>query len=182
VIACILACLLAIALGMGAGDRAEPPNPSTISEAPESREVVMPGDQTTDDKVLQIVRDRWAGANVKRVEITDRYPEFIRGSLYAVSIYDAVDQEHQNFVYVSAGQLRLFQDMNELAIGVGRISEPPFWIKDPAVMSGAIAVMLILFLGIMVVVGRANEIPEWLYAGLPVILGYYFGRETSKGA
>ena len=73
-------------------------------------------------KVLELVKSHWASANVRNVRINNSFEQFSRGSLYVVSIHDANNQERENYVYVVGRQLRLFTDLNELAMGVGEIS------------------------------------------------------------
>lgn len=72
-------------------------------------------------KVVELVRSHWANANVRNVQINNSFDQFSRGSLYVVSIHDANDRERENYVYVVGRRLRLFTDLNELALGVGEV-------------------------------------------------------------
>jgi hypothetical protein len=72
--------------------------------------------------VIELVRSHWAGSNVHNVRINNSFDQFVRGSLYVVSIHDADNRERENYVYVVGRQLRLFTDLNDLAMGVGEIS------------------------------------------------------------
>src|SRR5687768_16762018 len=69
--------------------------------------------------VIELVRSRWADANVRNVRVNNSFDQFSRGSLYVVSIIDANNRERENYVYVVGGKLTLFTDLNELAMGVG---------------------------------------------------------------
>jgi len=73
-------------------------------------------------KVIELVKSHWEGANVRNVRINNSFDQFVRGSLYVVSIHDADNRERENYVYVVGRQLRLFTDLNDLAMGVGEIS------------------------------------------------------------
>jgi len=72
-------------------------------------------------KVIELVRSHWAGANTRNIKINNSFDEFSRGSLYVVSILDADNRERENYVYVVGRQLKLFTDLNELAMGVGEV-------------------------------------------------------------
>lgn len=73
-------------------------------------------------RVIELVRSHWAGANVRNVHINNSFDPFVRGSLYVVSIHDSDNRERENYVYVVGRQLRLFTDLNDLAMGVGEIA------------------------------------------------------------
>jgi hypothetical protein len=72
-------------------------------------------------KVIELVRSHWVGANARNITINNSFDEFSRGSLYVVSILDANNRELENYVYVVGRQLKLFTDLNELAMGVGEV-------------------------------------------------------------
>ena len=74
-----------------------------------------------EERVLKLVRDQWAGANAGKIQVNNR-SGFVRGTLYQVSIYDANEDEHENFVYAVGDQVTLFRNVSELALGVGKTS------------------------------------------------------------
>jgi hypothetical protein len=74
-----------------------------------------------ESKVVELVRSHWANADVSNVKINNSFDEFSRGSLYVVSLHDANNRERENYVYVVGRRLKLFTDLNELALGVGEV-------------------------------------------------------------
>jgi hypothetical protein len=128
-------------------------------------------------RVLKPVRDLWASANFTKVEITNQYDDFVRGTLYFVSIYDANKVEHVNYVYAVGNRLQLFEDVKQLAIGVGKVSSWVDALKDilqSAGMSGPIALIITATICYMSIRGR--NLPNELWGALTLILGFYFGN------
>jgi hypothetical protein len=138
----------------------------------------------TEERVLNIVREHWAGANVQRVEINQRFEDFLRGTLYAVSIYDADNQEQENYVLSRGDELRLFRDVGELVLGVGRFSSFGDTILQLGI-SGLIAGVIALGIT-FTLCGFALRHPENLHVvdmlanTLLAIVGFFLGTKVRK--
>src|SRR3954451_19265338 len=60
------------------------------------------------------VRDHWKAANFKDVHVNDIIPRFFHGKLFVVSIIDANNDEHENYVYVVGNHLRRYDSLRSL--------------------------------------------------------------------
>jgi len=136
-------------------------------------------DPAIEKRALQLVRDHWKGANVHRVEINDRIPRFFRGALLVVSIYDAKDEEHENYVYAVGEELQRYDDLGQMGTHVGRISPLAETLQMAfqfVGISGVIAIIITATICCLVIVRPTNyEVPPKLWDSLTLILGFYFG-------
>jgi hypothetical protein len=138
-----------------------------------------------EERVLQVVRDKWKGANVREVQITDRLPQFFRGALYVVSIYDAKKEEHENYVYAVGEELRRYDDLRQLGADVGKSSPLAETLQKAfqfVGISGVIAIIITATICYMVVSRPDPKIPELLAHSLTLILGFYFGTTVRSAA
>jgi hypothetical protein len=137
-----------------------------------------------EDRVVKLVEDHWAGANARTVQINNRFPEFVRGALYFVSIYDANNTEHENYVYAVGPRLTLFKDINQLAIGVGKTSSAADTLQGIIQfggISGVIALIITVTICYRTFQGD-SKIPEGLGNALASILGFYFGSAIQNAS
>lgn len=114
--------------------------------------------------------------------------EFVYGMLYIVDYTDADDDEDDAYVYVIDGKMQVYDDIKEVAMGVGRVSKASSTIGSLLEMSGipgALALIItvtICWLAIRHTTGEPLEIPEILANALTIILGFYFGSAVQKAA
>jgi hypothetical protein len=136
-----------------------------------------------DDRVVQLVREKWKGANVKGVQISDRIPNFLRGYLYIVSIYDAHGDEHENYVYALGESLRRFDDLKHLAADVAHDSALAQFFQSSfefVGISGVVAVVITLTICYLAIAGQKPE--PFLANALTSILGFYFGTTVHSAS
>jgi hypothetical protein len=138
-----------------------------------------------EERALQLVRDHWKAANVNNVHINDRLPHFFRGSLYVVSIFDAQEKEHENYVYVVGEDSRRYDDLSQLGADVGRSSPVAETLQKAfqfVGISGVIAIIITATICYLIVSRPDPKIPELLAHSLTLILGFYFGTTVRKAA
>ena len=138
-----------------------------------------------EEHALQLVRDHWKAAHIHDVHINDRIPHFFRGALYIVSIFDAQDEEHENYVYAVGEDLRRYDDLMQLGADVGK-SSPLADILQKAFqfvgISGIIAILITATICYLIVSRPDPKIPELLANSLTLILGFYFGTTVRRAA
>jgi hypothetical protein len=136
-------------------------------------------------RVVEEVKTYWQAANFQRVEINDQNRDFLRGTLYFVSIFDAGGVEHENYVYVKGDKLTRFDNAKELARAVGKnitVSEYLENLFASTGVSGVIAIIItitICFLAFTPITGN-EDILKILGLSLTTILGFYFGTAHSS--
>ena len=138
---------------------------------------------TIEERVVQLVRDHWRGANVRDVQINDRLPRFFRGALYIVSIYDANNEEHENYVYVVGDELWRYDDLRQLGADVGKSSPLAETLQRAfqfVGISGVIAIIITATICYLVMTRPDPKIPELLANALTLILGFYFGTTVRR--
>jgi hypothetical protein len=138
-----------------------------------------------EERVLQLVRDHWKGANVRDVQINERLPHFFRGALYNVSIYDADNEEHENYVYAVGEELRRYDDLRQLGADVGKSSPLAETVQKAfqfVGISGVIAIIITATICYLIVSRPDPKIPELLANSLTLILGFYFGTTVRRAA
>jgi hypothetical protein len=136
-------------------------------------------------RALQLVKDHWKNANVNDVHINERLPHFFRGALYIVSIIDAVNEEHENNVYVVGEELWRYDDLRQLGAHVAKgslLAETLQNIFQFGVITGVIAIIITATICYQIVSQPHPEIPELLGHSLTLILGFYFGTTVRKAA
>lgn len=141
------------------------------------------GSSVIEERVLELVRDHWKGANVRDVQINDRLPRFFRGALFVVSIYDASNVEHENYVYALGEELRRYDDLSKLGADVGRSSALAETLQGGfqfVGISGVIAIIITATICYLVVTRVDPKIPDLLANALTLILGFYFGTTVRK--
>jgi hypothetical protein len=135
-------------------------------------------------RVLQLVRDHWKGANVREIQINDRLMRFFHGSLYVVSIYDANNEEHENYVYADGDELRRYDDLRQLGGNIGassRFTETLYEIFQFVGISGIIAIVITVTICWLVLTrGSGYLVPDHLANALYSILGFYFGTTVRR--
>ena len=140
----------------------------------------------TEERALQLVRDHWIHAHVNDVHINQRLPHFSRGALYIVSIIHAVNEEHENNVYVVGEKLWRYDDLRQLGTHVGKsspLAETLQNIFQVGVIAGVIAIIITATICYQIVSQPHPVIPEVLGQSLTLILGFYFGSKfRSKAA
>ena len=139
----------------------------------------------TEKRALQLVKDHWKDANVTDVHINETIPHFFRGALYIVSIKDAVEEKHENNVYVVGEDLRRYDDLRQLGAHVGKsspLAETLQNIFQVGVIAGVIAIIITATICYQMVSQPHPEIPEVLGHSLTLILGFYFGTNVRKAA
>ena len=137
-----------------------------------------------EDRVVKLVEDHWAAANVRAVQINNRFPEFVRGTLYFVSIYDANNTEHENYVYAVGSRLTLFKDINQLAIGVGKTSSAADTLQG-IIQFGGISGLIALIITATICYRTFQgdlKFPDVLGHALSTILGFYFGSALQNAS
>jgi hypothetical protein len=134
-------------------------------------------------RVLQLVREHWKGGNVRNVQIDDRLMRFFHGSLYVVSVYDANNEEHENYVYANGDELRRYDDLRQLGGNIGassRFTETLQQTFQFVGISGVIAIIITVTICWLVLSRSEYTIPEPLANALSLILGFYFGTTVRR--
>ena len=139
---------------------------------------------TREARAIQLVKDHWKRANVKHVEINETLEHFFSGSLYIVSIIDAKNEEHENYVYRVGEDLRRFDNWRRVGADIGessRLSETLQKAFQFVGIPGFIAILVTTTTCDLAVFRPYQKIPE-LWTVLTLILGFYFGTAVRKSA
>src|ERR1700730_18516498 len=137
-------------------------------------------EQDVERNVVKVVEEHWSGANIKLAEINDRNRDFLKGTLYFVSIYDANDVEHESYVYVKGERLTRFDNAKELARAVGKNTTLLEYVENAFAstgVSGVIALIITVTICFLVFTPdqKNSDILKTLELALTTILGFYFG-------
>ena len=138
---------------------------------------------TIEANVVKLVRDHWTLADVKNVHISDRVPSFLRGTLYVVSIVDADDEEHKNYVYAEDDELNRYNDVIQLAKERGGESPLRHFFKGSSpvfVVAGIIGIAVTATVCYLSTHGQ-GAVPPHLLAAFQLILGFFFGTVARAG-
>jgi hypothetical protein len=108
---------------------------------------------------------------------------FFRGALYVISIYDANNVEHENYVYAAHGELRRYDDMRQLGAEAGKDFSLAEMLRSAfqfAGISGVIAIIITATICYIALTRQDPNPPPFLANALTLILGFYFGTALHK--
>ncbi|KQY18170.1 hypothetical protein ASE23_15745 [Rhizobium sp. Root73] len=137
---------------------------------------------------LRVVQRTPAALNLK---IQHVQPRFLKGSLYTVSFdilqADGETTNYVNRVYVHGRSIDVYGFDDQLLAIVGE-THTDSWIDkitSANFVSTFIAVTMTIFIAASYIINffadRQIEIPDFISSGWLLILGFYFGKSTSKG-
>jgi hypothetical protein len=134
----------------------------------------------SEDRIMKAVSDYWGKANIKGVEITSRFPDFVRGTLYVVSIYDANNVEQTNLVYVAGSKIQRFDNIESLAPAIGRGSMVADGLKNVFTVTGFAGITgLIVTVVISLMVYEGRDVPQLMWTAWTSIIAFYFGAAAA---
>ena len=129
-------------------------------------------------------RSQEARAEVKRLNkgseshhITEIHRRFLGGELYVVK-FQKNGKTKKNYVYVAGKEVNLYKSPTKLIAmikDIGTRKNSVFLFFEPSVISGIIALLLIVIIGYLLVRNPNGDIPLTLSAALTTLMGFYFG-------
>jgi hypothetical protein len=153
-------------------DTMKVPTPITSSE--------MPASPLANSDIINAVKEMTpAGNSFNIIDIKDI---FLEGKLYSVGFTGSDGKAYFSRVYKVGNNIEVFKTDEMLLSVLGqRYQKRTYSLLNPDLIAGYIAILIMICIGYLVIVrGSEIRIPDILANALTIILGYYFGRSTSK--
>ena len=128
------------------------------------------------EDLLKEIAQRYTGSS--DVKIAKRYDNYFGGSLYQINI--TVDS-HPLTIFVHKGKkVELFDNTNDVIVWTRSQKSQLFTNTDPLLLVPSfIAIMITTIIGWYAIEGK-GEAPSYLANAMATILGFYFGRSTTR--